>query len=67
LTVYDATGRTVYTANGDFGKGYNAFTIDRKAVAGALSVAGSLSVAEALYYKVETSTDSGVKQMIQMK
>jgi hypothetical protein len=61
LTVYDATGRTVYTASGDFGKGYNAFTIDRKV--------GSLSGVEAgsLYYKVETSTDSGVKQMIQMK
>jgi hypothetical protein len=57
LTVYDATGRTVYTANGDFGKGYNAFTIDRKVI----TTAGSL------YYKVETTTDSGVKQMIQMK
>jgi hypothetical protein len=57
LTVYDATGRTVYTANGDFGKGYNAFTIDRKVI----TTVGSL------YYKVETSTDSGVKQMIQMK
>jgi hypothetical protein len=57
LTVYDATGRTVYTANGDFGKGYNAFTIDRKVI----TTVGSL------YYKVETTTDSGVKQMIQMK
>jgi hypothetical protein len=60
LTVYDATGRTLYTAQGDFGKGYNAFTIER-----ASALLGTQS--GALFYKVETSTDSGVKQMIQTK
>ena len=59
LKVYDATGRTIYTAQGDFGKGYNAFTIERRMFSGVET--GSL------FYKVETSTDSGVKQMIQTK
>jgi hypothetical protein len=57
LTIYDVTGRTLYTAKGDFAKGYNAFSIDRKLV----ETVGNL------YYKVATSTDSGVKQMIQVK
>ena len=58
LTIYDAAGRTLYSQQGDFGKGYNAFTIDRKVVEAA---AGNL------FYKVETATDNGVKQMIQTK
>jgi hypothetical protein len=57
LTIYDVTGRTLYTAQGDFAKGYNFFSIDRKLV----ETVGNL------YYKVETTTDSGVKQMIQVK
>jgi hypothetical protein len=67
LTVYDATGRTLYTAQGDFGKGYNAFTIDRASTS--LGTKGMLSGVEtgSLFYKVETATDSGVKQMIQTK
>ena len=57
LTIYDVTGRTLYTQTGDFAKGYNAFSIDRKLV----EAVGNL------YYKVETASDSGVKQMIQVK
>jgi hypothetical protein len=57
LTIYDVTGRTLYTAKGDFAKGYNFFSIDRKLV----ETVGNL------YYKVETTTDSGVKQMIEVK
>jgi hypothetical protein len=55
LTVFDASGRTLYTAQGDFGKGYNAFTLDRKMV----------GVSSQLYYKVETATDNATKKMIQ--
>jgi hypothetical protein len=60
LTIYDVTGRTLYTTKGDFAKGYNFFSIDR-------SVIGSASSAAGMYYKVETSTDSGVKQMIETR
>jgi hypothetical protein len=57
LTVYDETGRVLFSQSGDYGKGFNAITLDRALV-------NSSSV---LYYKVETSTDSAVRKMIQMK
>jgi hypothetical protein len=60
LTVYDATGRTIYTQKGNFAKGYNSFSLDR-------SLGGFTSSAAEMYYKVETATNSGVKQMIQVR
>jgi len=57
LTVYDETGRTLFTQTGDFGKGHNAIALDR----------ALLNATGVLYYKVETATDSAVKQMIQTK
>jgi hypothetical protein len=57
LTVFDETGRLLYTQTGDFAKGYNAFTVDRAQISGS----------GALFYKVATDKDSDVKTMIQMK
>jgi len=57
LTIYDAMGRTLYTAKGQFAKGYNVFNVDRKLVDGVGN----------MYYKVETTTDAGVKPMINIK
>jgi hypothetical protein len=57
LTVYDETGRLLYTQTGDFAKGYNAFTIDRALI----------NSTGALFYKVATDKDGDVKTMIQTK
>jgi len=57
LTIFDETGRTLFTQKGDFGKGYNAIGIERALV----------NTTGVLYYKVETATDSAVKKMIQTK
>jgi len=57
LTIYDETGRMVYTQKGDFAKGYNSIAIDR----------ALLNTTGMLYYKLETSTDSATKKMIQTK
>ncbi len=57
LTVYDETGRTLFTQKGDFSKGYNAVTLDR----------ALLETTGVLYYKLETATDSAVRKMIQTK
>ena len=57
LSVYDETGKLLYGTTGDFGQGYNAFTLDR----------ALLETTGILYYKVETPTDSAVKKMIQTK
>jgi hypothetical protein len=54
LTVYDETGRLLYTQTGDFAKGYNAFAVDRALVSGS----------GALFYKVATGMDSEIKTMI---
>jgi hypothetical protein len=68
LTIYDVTGRTLYTAKGDFAKGYNCFTIDQSVVSLTSGAAGrSVNGAEPMYYKVETTTDRGVKQMMNIK
>jgi hypothetical protein len=57
LTVYDETGRVLYTTQGDFAKGYNAIALDR----------ANLRANGMLYYKLETTTDSATKKMIQSK
>jgi len=57
LTVYDETGRVLFGQTGDFGKGHNAFTLDK----------ALMNTTGMLYYKVETPTDSAVKKMIQTK
>jgi hypothetical protein len=54
LTIYDAIGRILYTAKGQFEKGYNVFNVDRKMVDGV----------DNMYYKVETPTDAAIKQMV---
>ena len=57
LTVYDETGKLVYTQKGDFAKGYNAFAIDRQLV----------KTTGILWYRVETNSDSANRKMIQTK
>ncbi|MBK9335078.1 MAG: T9SS type A sorting domain-containing protein [Lewinellaceae bacterium] len=57
LTIFDETGRTMFTQKGDFAKGYNAVTVDRSV----------LTATGVLFYKIETAKDSAVKTMIQMK
>ncbi|MEI6410867.1 MAG: HYR domain-containing protein [Bacteroidota bacterium] len=57
LSIFDETGRTVFTQSGNFAKGYNSITIDR----------ALLNTTGMLYYKLETATDSATKKMIQTK
>ena len=57
LTIFDESGRMIFTQTGDFGKGYNAVTLDREMV----------NTTGLLYYKLETATDSATKKMIQTK
>ncbi|MBK8555551.1 MAG: hypothetical protein IPL65_07160 [Lewinellaceae bacterium] len=57
LTIYDETGRMLYSQEGEFAKGYNAFTLNRAEV----------NTAGVLYYKVATATDSGSMKMVEMK
>jgi hypothetical protein len=57
LTIYDAMGRILYTAKGQYAKGYNAFVVDRTLVE-------STGV---LYYNVETDTKRETKLMQQQK
>ncbi|MCK6690896.1 MAG: hypothetical protein L6Q97_02210 [Thermoanaerobaculia bacterium] len=57
LTVFDETGRLLFTQTGDFAKGYNAISLERSLI----------NTAGVLYYKLETATDSAVKKMIQAK
>ena len=57
LTVYDETGRMVFTQKGDFAKGYNVLSLDR----------ALLSTTGVLYYTLESATASATKKMIQMK
>jgi len=57
LTIYDAMGRTLYTAKGQFAKGYNAFVVDRKL----------MDQAGALYYRVETGDRWDTKRMLQLR
>ena len=57
LTIYDETGRLLFTQKGQFGKGYNAVAIDR----------ALLETTGVMYYKLETATDAATKKMIQTK
>ena len=57
LTIYDESGRVIFTQTGDYGKGYNAVTLDR----------AMLRTSGVLYYTLETATNSATKKMIQTK
>ena len=59
LTLYDGTGRMVYTRHGEFASGYNTITIDGASV---ISLGSGL-----LYYKLETATDMAIRKMVQLK
>jgi hypothetical protein len=57
LTVYDESGRVVFTQKGEFAKGYNHFALSRELV----------PTTGLLYYKVETEKESATRKMIQTK
>jgi hypothetical protein len=57
LTVYDESGRVVFTQKGDYAKGYNAIMLDRTL----------LKTSGVMYYMLETETASATRKMIQMK
>jgi hypothetical protein len=57
LTVYDEIGRVVFTQKGEYGKGYNAISLDRVL----------LNTTGVLYYTLETATNVATKKMIQVK
>jgi hypothetical protein len=57
LTVYDESGRVVFTQQGDYSKGYNAMVLDRSL----------LKTSGVLYYTLATATASATRKMVQMK
>ncbi|MDO8366372.1 MAG: T9SS type A sorting domain-containing protein, partial [Saprospiraceae bacterium] len=57
LSVHDETGRVVYQQKGQFAQGENLIVLDRALI----------NTTGMLYYKLETSTDSATKKMIQAK
>ncbi|MEZ4919840.1 MAG: T9SS type A sorting domain-containing protein, partial [Saprospiraceae bacterium] len=57
LTIFDESGRVLYSQKGDFAKGYNVFSINRNLV----------DETGVLYYKVTTDTDEATMKMIQVK
>jgi hypothetical protein len=57
LSIFDQSGRLVYSQKGDFPKGNNSIPLDR-----ALINTNGL-----LYYKLETANDSATRTMIQVK
>lgn len=57
LTVFDESGRMLFTQKGAFTKGYNAISVDR----------ALLNTTGLMYYKLETATDAATKKMIQTK
>jgi hypothetical protein len=57
LSIFDETGRVVYQQKGQFAKGENTIALDRALI----------NTTGMLYYKLETSTDSATKKMIQAK
>jgi hypothetical protein len=57
LTVYDETGRVLYTQTGDFNQGYNSIVLDK-----ALANYNGL-----LYYQLESAGNSATRKMIQVK
>ncbi|MBK6994679.1 MAG: T9SS type A sorting domain-containing protein [Lewinellaceae bacterium] len=57
LSVFDQSGRLVFSQKGDFPKGYNSIPLEKSL----------LNTAGALFYKLETANDSATKTMIQLK
>ncbi|MBL7825915.1 MAG: hypothetical protein JNJ57_04740, partial [Saprospiraceae bacterium] len=57
LTIFDESGRLIFSQKGDFTKGYNTFLIDRQLI-------GTMG---ALWYRVETPNDGATRTMIQTK
>ena len=57
LTVYDETGRMVFTQKGDFAKGYNTVAIDR----------ALLNTNGVLYYTLTAGSHTATRKMIQTK
>ncbi|MCY7329135.1 MAG: T9SS type A sorting domain-containing protein, partial [Saprospiraceae bacterium] len=57
LTVYDESGRLLFTQKGDFAKGYNAIQVERAV----------LNNSGVLYYQLKTATDVATRKMIQSK
>ncbi len=57
LTIFDETGRQVFSQKGDFPKGYNAFTIEHALI----------QTNGTLLYKLETATDRAIRKMFQAK
>jgi hypothetical protein len=55
LSIFDETGKLLYSRKGEFAKGYNAFTVERSQV----------NAAGVMYYEVETATGNGAMKMIQ--
>jgi len=54
LTISDEIGRMLFTQRGDFGKGYNAMTVDRS----------MLNAPGILYYTLETAKEHATRKMI---
>ena len=57
LTIFDESGRTIFTQQGDFAKGRNTISV----------ALASGHTAGLLYYRLETATDIATKKMIQSK
>jgi hypothetical protein len=57
LTVFDESGRVLFTRKGDFAKGYNAVEVEREA----------LGTTGLMYYQLQTSDNSATLKMIQTK
>ncbi|MFN0217113.1 MAG: hypothetical protein ACKVT2_22885 [Saprospiraceae bacterium] len=57
LSVFDQSGRLMFSQKGEFPKGYNTIPLEK----------ALLNTSGALYYTLETSTDSATKTMIQAK
>ncbi|HRI59103.1 MAG TPA: T9SS type A sorting domain-containing protein, partial [Saprospiraceae bacterium] len=57
LTVFDDTGRVLFTQSGSYPKGYHAVSLEQV-------LAGNAGV---LYYKLETPTNSAVRKMVLVK
>ncbi|MBK8965860.1 MAG: T9SS type A sorting domain-containing protein [Lewinellaceae bacterium] len=57
LSIFDESGRMIFTQRGDYSKGYNAVTIDRAV----------LNTSGVLYYQLETASNSATRKMIQSK
>ena len=57
LTVYDETGRVLFTQQGDYAKGYNAVMLDR----------ALLTTTGVLYYTLTAGDDTATRKMIQAR